>query len=260
MAKTILMIHGMWGGGWYWDKFQGFFETRGYRCVTPYLRHHDIGPDDPPPADLGKTSLLDYAQDLEEEIIRLDEKPIIMGHSMGGLLAQILASRDLAESAVLITPAAPAGIVALTWTVLRSFHEVLSKWGFWKNPNKLSYEKAVYAMMEKLPEEERRYVYGRGVWESGRAATEIGFWFAGVKGAQVDQSKVTCPILVIAGSEDRITPAKVVRKVAVNFNPFHTFMEFGGHAHWIIREPGWEKVAGYVHEWLKEKGGSGDAF
>jgi len=252
MSKVIFMIHGMWGGGWYWDKFQGYFEDKGYQCIAPYLRHHDIKPDDPPPSGLGKTSLLDYADDLEREISELDEKPIIMGHSMGGLIAQILASRGLAEVAVLITPASPAGITALTWSVLKSFQEVLLRWGFWKKPNKMSYEKAVYAMMEKLPVDERKYIYDRCVWESGRAATEMGFWFVGVKGAQVDATKVTCPLLVISGSEDRITPAKVVKKVADYYKPLHTYMEIGGHAHWVLREPGWEKVAGYICAWLKE--------
>lgn len=252
MSKTILMIHGMWGGGWYWDKFQDYFKKRGYTCIAPYLRHHDIKPDDPPPHGLGKTSLLDYAEDLELEIKKLDEKPIIFGHSMGGLLAQILASRDLAKAAVLFTPAPPAGIVALTCSVLKSFREVLLRGGFWKKPHKISYEAAVYAMMEKLPEEERRYVFDRSVWESGRAATEIGFWFLGVRGAQVDASKLTCPSLIISGSEDNITPAKVVKKVAEKYQPSSTYMEIGGGAHWLIREPGWEKVAAYVHTWLNE--------
>jgi pimeloyl-ACP methyl ester carboxylesterase len=252
MSKTIFMIHGMWGGGWYWDKFQGYFEKKGYNCIVPYLRHHDINPNAPPPSGLGKTSLLDYAEDLELEIKKLDEKPILIGHSMGGLLAQILASRELAEAVVLIAPASPAGIVAIRWSVLKSFREVLFRWGFWKNPHKISYEMAVYAMMEKLPEKERRYIYNRGVWESGRAATEIAFWFVGVRGAQVDPSKLTCPSLIISGSEDNITPAKVVKKVAEKYEPFSTYMEIGGHAHWLIREPGWEKVAAYVHAWLNE--------
>jgi pimeloyl-ACP methyl ester carboxylesterase len=201
---------------------------------------------------LGKTSLLDYADDLEREINNLDEKPIIIGHSMGGLLAQILASRNLAKAAVLVTPAPPAGVVAITWSVLKSFSEVLLRWGFWKNPHKISYEKAVYAMMEKLPEEERRYIYNRSVWESGRAATEIGFWFIGLRGAQVDASKLTCPLLIISGAEDKITPAKVVKNIARKYGPSCTYMEIGGHGHWLIREPGWQKVATYIHTWLNE--------
>jgi len=252
MSKTIFMIHGMWGGGWYWDKFQGYFEDKGYRCIAPYLRHHDINSDDPPPPGLGKTSLLDYAEDLELEIKKLDEKPIIMGHSMGGLLAQILASRNLAKAAVLIAPAPPAGILAFTWSVLKSFQEVLFRWGFWKKPHKLSYEKAVYATMRKLPEDERQYIYNRSVWESGRAGTEIGFWFAGVKGAQVDSSRLTCPLLIISGSEDNITPTKVVKKIAEKYKPFYAYMEFGGHSHWIIREPGWKKIAAYIDRWLEK--------
>ena len=107
-------------------------------------------------------------------------------------------------------------------------------------------------MMEKLPVEERQYIHNRSVWESGRAATEIAFWFTGLKGARVDSSRLTCPLIVISGSEDNITPVKVVRKVAERYKPFYTYAEFGGHAHWIIREPGWEKVAAYIDRWLEE--------
>lgn len=251
MTKTLFMIHGMWGGGWYWSPFQDYFQDRGYRCIAPDLRHHDIGPGDPPPPGLGTTSLLDYAKDLESAIRKRGEKPILMGHSMGGLLAQILASRDLATAAVLITPAAPAGVFAITGSVLKSFQKVLFRWGFWKKPHRLSYEKAVYAMMHRLPAAERRAIYDRSVWESGRAATEIGFWFAGLKGAQVDPAKLTCPLFVMAGSEDRITPAAVVKKVAERYRA-DVYMELGGHAHWVIREPGWEKAAGAIYRWLED--------
>jgi pimeloyl-ACP methyl ester carboxylesterase len=74
---------------------------------------------------LAETSLLDYAKDLEIEIDKLPEKPITMGHSMGGLLAQILASRGCAKSVVLITPAAPAWIFSIRWSVLWRFSGVL---------------------------------------------------------------------------------------------------------------------------------------
>lgn len=250
MNGTIFMIHGMWGGGWYWDNYKTFFEKKGYKCITPYLRHHEIAANDPAPDGLGETSLLDYAKDLEIKIKELPEKPILMGHSMGGLLAQILASRDCAKSAILITPAAPAWIFSIQWSVLKSFSGVLFKKSFWKNPHKLSYKKAVYAMMSKLPEQERKYIYNKSVWESGRAAAEIGLWPLGFKGAYVDHKNVRCPLLIVSGSEDNITPAKVVRKIASKYHPLSTYMEFGGHAHWILKEPGWEKIAEHVSQWL----------
>ncbi|SHF87601.1 Pimeloyl-ACP methyl ester carboxylesterase [Modicisalibacter ilicicola DSM 19980] len=250
MHKTLVMIHGMWGGGWYWDNYRRFFEARGYRCLTPDLRHHGMPADRAPPPELGTTSLLDYAADLEAEIRKLPEPPVLLGHSMGGLLAQILASRGCAEAAVCITPAAPAGILALRYSVLKSFFGIFTRGAFWRHAHLLAYERAVYAMMHRLPEAERRDIYARCGWESGRAMAEIGLWPLGFKGAQVDESRVNCPVLVVAASEDRITPACVVHRVARKYQPQSTYMEFTGHAHWILKEPGWEKPAAQIAAWL----------
>jgi pimeloyl-ACP methyl ester carboxylesterase len=68
----------------------------------------------------------------------------------------------------------------------------------------------------------------------------------------VDSSKLTCPLLIISGSEDKITPPHVVKKIAEKYDPLSTYMEIGGHAHWLIREPGWEKVAAYIYTWIKQ--------
>ena len=69
MKKTLFMIHGMFCGAWCWENYKGFFEDKGYECVTTTLRHHDLGLDELPDARLGTTSLLDYAKDLEDEIL-----------------------------------------------------------------------------------------------------------------------------------------------------------------------------------------------
>lgn len=253
MTKTIVMIHGMWGGGWYWENFRNFFEAKGYACYTPTLRHHDIDPKDMPNPELGNTSLLDYVQDLDEFIRNLDEKPFIMGHSMGGLLAQILGARGIAEALVLLTPAPPSGINALKFSVIKSFWSILTTWGFWRNPNRISFDAAVYSTMHLLPEVEQKALYEKFVCESGRAAAEIGFWLFDSKGAaKVNESKVTCPVLVISGSEDRITPASVVKKVADKYKTVSTYKEFENHAHWIILEPEWEEVAAFVFDWMNQ--------
>ncbi|MFH1139517.1 MAG: alpha/beta hydrolase [Pseudomonadota bacterium] len=251
MSKTMVMIHGMWGGAWCWDHLKTFFEERGYRCHAPTLRHHEVNPKDQPDPRLGALSLDDYASDLEKFILGLDEKPIIVGHSMGGLLAQKLGARDLAAGLVLLTPASPSGINALKISVVKSFWDILTKWQFWKNPQRLSFDRAVYAMLHLLPQAEQKAVYDRLVYESGRAAAEIGFWLLFPAGAStIDEAKVTCPVLVVSGAEDRITPASVVKKVAQKYGRVSTYMEFPNHAHWIIGEPGWEKVAAGVLEWI----------
>jgi len=253
MTQTILMLHGMWGGGWYWGNYKNVFEQNGYNCLTPTLRFHDMNPTDTPDPRLGTTSLLDYAEDLEEEIKKLESPPIIMGHSMGGLIAQILGSRGLARALVLLTPASPRGILALTPSVIRSFSSITFKWGFWKKPMRQTFNEAVYSMLHLLPAEEQKAAYDRFVYESGRAAFEIGYWLLDSKRAsEVDESKVTCPVLVITGAKDRITPVSVSRKVAGKYKNVSTYKEFPNHAHWVVAEPGWQEIVEYISGWLSQ--------
>jgi len=253
MAETIVMIHGMWGTGSYWENFKGFFEGKGYRCVVPTLRFHDMDPNGVPDPRLGTTSLLDYAEDLEKLIRELDGMPILMGHSMGGLLAQILGSRGLAKALILLTPASPRGIIALKASVIKSFWSGLTTWGFWRKPFRQTFDEAVYSMLNQMPSESWKSIYDQFVYESGRAAFEIGFWLFDSKGAaRVDESRVTCPVLVIAGEKDRIVPVSVTRKVAEKYKAVSTYKEFSGHAHWVIGEPGWEQIAEYIEQWLRQ--------
>jgi len=253
MPNTIVMIHGMWGGGWYWRDFRRFFEDRGYRCLTPTLRHHDVRPGDPPHPGLGTTSLLDFAADLESAIRDLDEAPVLLGHSMGGLLTQILASRGLARAAVLLSPASPAGVMALTPSVIRSFRRPLTTWGFWRKPHRPNLEEATYSMLHLLTPDERKNTWERFVWESGRAAAEIGFWlFDRRHASRVDPTRITCPMLLVAGIEDRITPISVARKVAKRYGRVCTFRELPNHAHWLIAEPGWREIAEQTAGWLHQ--------
>jgi len=253
MSETIFMIHGMFVSPWVWENYKSYFEKEGYHCVTPTLRYHDMNPKDSPDSRLGATSFADYAHDLEQEIQELRVKPIVMGHSMGGLLAQALAGRGLAKAVVLLTPAAPAGVWSITPSVMRGFLSCLTKWGFWKRPSRQTFNEAKYSVLNLLPPDEQRQCYSKFVHESGRAATEMGFWFVDSKGAtRVDEAKVTCPVLVVAGAKDRITPASVVRKVAKKYQAVSTYKEFENHAHWVLGEAGWQEVAEYVAGWLKQ--------
>jgi len=244
------MIHGMWGGPWYWEKYQKFFEERGYQCipVSLLLHRHDL--DVGELEKLGRTGLLEMADDVAKKIDGLDEKPVLMGHSMGALIAQILVSRGLAKSAVLLTPAAPSGILSIRPSVVRSFFSVMTVWAFWKRPMKQRKNEAIYSMLHKLPQEEQIQTYDKFVYESGRAASEIGLWLFDVRRAsKVDSSQVTCPVFVVGAGEDRITPASVVRKVAKKYKA--EYREFPNNAHWVVAEPGWEKIAQESFDWLE---------
>ncbi len=251
MAETMVLVHGMWGTASHWDNFKKYFEARGHRCVTPTLRYHDVGPQEAPDPRLGRTSLLDYAEDLEDLIRSLGEKPIVMGFSMGGILAQLLASRGLAKAIVLLSPAPPAGINALQPSIIWEFRSALLSWGFWKRPFRLPFRETSSAMLNRMPAESRRAIYDGLVHESGRAASEIGFWFLDPKRAiAVDVSKVTCPVLIMSGTDDREHPISVIRKVAERYGQVATFDELPDHGHWLIGEPGWEDIAERIEGWL----------
>ena len=104
-----------------------------------------------------------------------------------------------------------------------------------------------------MPDEEQKDIYNRLVYESGRAAKEIGFYlFDSQDASKVDGSKVNCPLLVIAGGKDRMTPASVVRKVSDKYETVSTYMEYPDHAHWVIGEPDWQEIAEYVADWISE--------
>lgn len=251
MKKPIVMIHGMWGGSWYWNNFKRYFETKGYQCHTPNLRFHDTDPGDEPPSGLGTTSLTDYVKDLEALILSLGEKPILFGHSMGGLLSQMLAERDLASRLVLLTPASPSGINALRLSVIKTFWSVLTTWKFWQKPHRLPFSAAVYGILNALPETEKKAIYNHFVYESGRASAEIGFWYLDPnQTTKIDASKVTCPVLVVCGAQDRITPATIARKVVQKYKSVSTYKEFQNHGHWLTHEPGWEQIADSIFNWV----------
>jgi len=76
--------------------------------------------------------------------------------------------------------------------------------------------------------------------------------FFTARASKVDESKLKCPVLIIAGSEDRITPAPVVRKIARKYKAVSTYKEFENHAHWVVGETGWEEITEYVAGWLKQ--------
>lgn len=246
----IVFIHGMWCSPEVFDPYRKFFTDLGYECHVPPLRHH--AEQKQPLEAVGRLSILDYANDLEAFIRTLPQKPIIIGHSMGGLLAQVLCARDLVDKAVLLCPASPAGIHALKPSVLKTFIGVMARWAFWRKPQKLSPATARYALFNRLSGQTAQDAYLQMRYESGRAAFEIGMWLIDPnKATRVNPAEVTQPLLVVSGEDDRITPASINKKVAARYRHAE-YRCYPKHAHWLISEPGWEVIARDVADWLQE--------
>lgn len=254
-CTTIVFIHGMMGDGGYWKEWKAFFEGRGHRCHTPTLRLHDKAFDEEPDPRLAQVGITEYVNDIRTFLHTLDEKPILIGHSMGALITQLLMAEGLAYKAVLVAPAAPAGIIALSLPILRSFFPIMTTCCFWKKPVRLSFKATRFALSNLLDDEEARSLYRMGRWESGKAIAQMGFWFLDPnKSTYVDESKVTIPILVIAGAQDNSIPISLARKVAHKYAIAH-YLEYPEHAHWIIGEKGWNEVCTMIACWIDDDKG-----
>jgi pimeloyl-ACP methyl ester carboxylesterase len=243
----VVMIHGAFCGPWSLDGFKGAFEKAGYRVTVPGLRFHDGAA---PPEALATTGLADYRADLEDEIAALDEPAILIGYSMGGLLAQLLAARRQVRALVLLAPSAPWGVPPSTLFEIGTAQALLLHTGFWNRILEPNRDAALAASLNLLPREARDAVFSRMVPESGRATFEILHWGMDMnRASEVDCAKVTCPLLFLSGAEDRINPPGTVARAAALYKERARHETFPGMGHWLIGEPGWEKVAARAVEW-----------
>jgi pimeloyl-ACP methyl ester carboxylesterase len=246
----VLMIHGAFCGPWSLDGLKARFEQAGYEVSAPCLRFHDIVP---PPAALGTTGLADYIADLEEEAAALGEAPVLVGHSMGGLLAQMLAARGKVRGIACLAPSAPYGILPSTPFEIASAQALYMAGEFWNKPLIPERWIAMTNTLDMLDEKSREKVFARFVPESGLATFEIMQWALDPRRASsVDASRVTCPVLCLAGNRDRVNPPATVRSVAKRYRALGSFEEVANHSHWLIGEPGWEKIAQRVLAFFAE--------
>jgi pimeloyl-ACP methyl ester carboxylesterase len=246
----IMMIHGGFCGPWAWDRFAARFRNQGYEVLTPTLRHHGGGK---PPQALATTSLTDYAADLETLIAALDAPPVLVGHSMGGLLAQMVASRVKLAGAVLLAPSAPWGVPPSTLFEIGAAHGLMLRVGFWAMILEPSFAITSAHSLDRFSPAEQKEIFTRFVPESGRATFELLHWGLDMRRAsEVEAKKVTCPLLFLAGETDRISPPGTVERAAALYKDRAVCETLPGMSHWLVGEPGWEKVCDRALAWLEE--------
>ena len=249
MKTPVLMIHGMNCTGLVWAGFRAYFEAEGVRVYTPTIRPElrTSFKQDAPRA-LRELQFVDYVSELERDVLRIEretgERPAVVGHSMGGLIAQVLMSRDCVSAAVLISPTAPAGVHTPRSRVFWACYGAARRLGFTRaviRPDRRMLDRFVF---NALPVEARAPAYDAMVYESARV-------FADFSGFAVDESTVRVPVLTVAASRDRLVPAPLVRRTARKYAARGgEFREYARHAHWLYAEPGWEEPARDIHRWL----------
>jgi alpha-beta hydrolase superfamily lysophospholipase len=249
MKTPVLMVHGMNCTGAVWSQFRSFFESQGVSVYTPTLRPELRVPlTQRAPRGLHELSLSDYVADLEIEVDRIEaetgEQPAVIGHSMGGLLAQALAARGRARAAVLISPAAPGGVRTLRTHFFWNGYLLARRFG-WLPPVIKPDPRTLNGMvMNALPVSERAAATAAMVYESARV-------FAEFANFPIDERKIQVPLLTIAAGRDRLVPSALVRLTARKYAAIGgELREYASHGHWLYSEPGWEIPARDILEWL----------
>lgn len=236
MKPPVVLIHGMWSTGSTLAPIRAALETAGYTCHSPTLPHHENGGD---AAKVATMSHLDYVAFLEQYVkdLRLLEPPILLGHSMGGLLAQLLATRVKARALVLFAPAAPAGINALNFNSIRATSHALLQWRFWEKAHKHpTLESAGFALFNGLPLERQKELFALLVPESGKALFEAGFAMLDKQKATApDFAKIDAPVLVLHGTADHIVIVEGSRQLMGKYKDFE-LKEYVGSGHWLFEE------------------------
>lgn len=251
MGYPALLIHGMWCTGRNWDRIGALLQERGYEVHAPTLPAHEPVADQP--LQVGAKSLNDYLAFLGDYVRQqnFSHPPVLIGHSMGGFLAQKLATQTDALALVLLTPAAPAGINGLRWSNLVAFTPHFARWGFWRKPHKPSPGMARRYATNGLDLANQTRIYEGMVHESGRAATELGFWWADPTGAaRAETARVKCPVYVVGCAGDGLTPLSVVKKVAALY-PGAALRQYGERSHWVIDDPETEDMVHEFAGWLQ---------
>jgi len=249
VSNHIVMVHGANCGGWCFDVFRKVFDASGFTCHTPDLIGH--GAEKATERDLlARTGIADYREQMMAFVEGLPEKPVVLGHSMGAVVAQQLASTGLAEKLILVSPGPRAGILPPTDAEKQLCQDLMSIGDFWTRALDPNFDLACRYTLNLLPADEQRRVFDKFGPESGRALFELFFWmFDQTAATEVDTSAVTCPALCLSGAEDHIVSVRTAKATADAY-PQAEFWVLENHAHMLLLEPGAEDIAGRIADWL----------
>ncbi|WP_314242119.1 alpha/beta hydrolase [Streptomyces kutzneri] len=246
----VVFIHGLWLLPTSWDRWAAVFEEAGFAPVTPGW------PDDPenveeanahPEVFAGK-SVGQVADHFCGLIRTLDRKPVVIGHSFGGLITQITAGRSLSRASVAIDPAPFRGVLPLPLSSLRAASAVLGNPANYHRAVPLTYGQFRYSFANAVGGEEARELYdtfavpGEPLFQA--AAANFNPWTE----AKVDTTSTDRgPLLIVSGEKDHTVPWAMAnasyKKQAHNAHAVTEITELPGRGHSLTIDHGWREVA-----------------
>jgi len=247
----VVFVHGLWLLPSSWDRWAEAFEAAGYTALTPGW------PDDPETVDeanqhpevFAHKTIKQVADHFDDVIGALDRKPAVIGHSFGGLLAQILAGRGLSAVTVAVDPAPFRGVLPLPISALRAGSPVLQNPANRGRAVPLTYEQFRYSFANAVSEDEAKELYetfavpapGAPLFQA--ASANLNPWTE----AKVDtKNPERGPMLIISGEKDHTVPWAIANasfKKQQKNEGVTEIVEIPGRGHALTIDSGWREVA-----------------
>ena len=252
----VVLIHGMWSTEEALSEVRQAFEAEGYGvhalCLPFHKNKADYDREDK--ARLARASLQEYVDFLVEKVKALEVAPILVGHSMGGLLAQLVAARVPVDRLVLLSSAAPGGINGWSGSMIRTLGRNLLRFPMWRSVTEVTAGNIRYGIANTQSAAIQTQITDLATYESGMATFQIGIGGLLPNGfSRINPRDVSCPVLVIGGMEDRITPIKIQRAIAKKYGARSQLVELPGTCHWTVGGSNFPKVRAAIFQWLDAK-------
>jgi len=255
----LVLIHGAWLSARSWENYVSYFSGRGFDVSAPeWPRKHgdveELRESEDEAAGLGVQEIVEHYEGL---IKGLDQKPVIIGHSFGGLFTELLLDRGLGRAGVALSPAPPKGILKLPLSSLKAAAPALAHPSKWHGVVTLTPEEFNFGFTNTYPAEEARKAYDRyAVPETGQIFYEAGFANFHLHPPTEVHFKLgeRAPLLLVGATEDHTVPASLTKAQYKKYekSPARTdYIEFEGRPHLHMTASDWEEVAAGVETWLK---------
>jgi pimeloyl-ACP methyl ester carboxylesterase len=258
IKPTIVLVHGLWLTPRSWEGWIDRYQRVGYNVLAPSWPglEGEVEAIRKDPSALKGLKLKTVVDHYERIIRKLDAQPIIMGHSFGGLIVQMLVDRGLGSAGILVDSAQTAGIPVLPFSTIRVTLPILGNPFSYNSATALTPKQFNFAFTNELNAAESKKVYDR---YQIPAANRI-LWDAALAllnpnaSSKVDYRKIDrAPLLFIAGSNDHIVPPAVnkanVRRYVKNSSAVTDYREFPNRTHHTVGQKGWEEVADFAIQW-----------
>jgi pimeloyl-ACP methyl ester carboxylesterase len=254
----LVFIHGAWLSSRSWENYADYFAKRGFAVAAPEwprkvgdveeMRETAEGS-----AGLGVQEIVDHYADLVEQ---LEQPPVLIGHSYGGLFVELLLDRGLGRAGVAMSPAPAKGILALPFSTLKAGSPALAHPSKWHGVVTLTPEEFTFAFVNTFSPEDAAAAYERyAVPETGQIFYEAGFAnFHLHPPTEVHfRNADRAPLLIVGAKEDHTVPASLAEAAYKRYEKSAAttdYLEFEGRPHFHMVAPDWEEVARAIDAWL----------